>query len=204
LVFAGVLLGLGFLTKMMQAFLVLPGFGIAYLWAGPARLRRRLWQLLAGLGGVIAGAGWWVAIVELVPTADRPYFGGSTNNNILELALGYNGLGRLSGSETGSIGGGGGGSGFPGGTGFPGGIGRPGGSAGTGTGTGGFPGAPGSAPGSGSAGSGATGFRLCGLRGHRQPRHRRDCQRHWHPGQSSRRRVQRHIRRRGGGRSRRH
>ena len=118
LVLAGVLLGFGFLTKMMQAFLVLPGFGIAYLWAGPTRLRRRLWQLLAGLGGVIAGAGWWVAIVELVPAADRPYFGGSTNNNILELALGYNGLGRLSGSETGSIGGGGGGGGFGGATGL--------------------------------------------------------------------------------------
>jgi 4-amino-4-deoxy-L-arabinose transferase-like glycosyltransferase len=107
LVFAGLLLGFAFLTKMMQAFLVLPGFGLAYLWAGPARLRRRLWQLLAGLGGVIAGSGWWIAIAELTPAADRPYFGGSTNNNILELALGYNGLGRLDGSETGSIGGGG-------------------------------------------------------------------------------------------------
>ena len=111
LVFAGLLLGFAFLTKMMQAFLVLPGFGVGYLWAGPARLRRRLWQLLAGLGGVIVGGGWWVAIAELTPAADRPYFGGSTNNNILELALGYNGLGRLDGSETGSIGGGGGGGG---------------------------------------------------------------------------------------------
>jgi 4-amino-4-deoxy-L-arabinose transferase-like glycosyltransferase len=117
LVLAGVLLGFAFLSKMAQAFLVLPGFGIAYLWAGPSRLRRRLWQLLAGLGGVIAGAGWWIAVAELVPAADRPYFGGSTNNNILELALGYNGLGRLDGSETGSVGGGGGGSAFGGATG---------------------------------------------------------------------------------------
>src|SRR6202035_5280458 len=109
LVLAGLLLGFAFLTKMMQAFLVLPGFGIAYLWAGPARLRRRIWQLLAGLGGVIVGAGWWIAIAQLTPAADRPYFGGSTDNNILELALGYNGLGRLDGSETGSIGGGAGG-----------------------------------------------------------------------------------------------
>ena len=96
---------------MAQAFLVVPGFGLAYLWAGPARLRRRLWQLAAALGGLIAGAGWWVAIAQLMPAADRPYFGGSTNNNILELALGYNGLGRLDGTETGSIGGGGGGGG---------------------------------------------------------------------------------------------
>ena len=117
LVLAGLLLGFAFLTKMAQAFLVLPGFGLAYLWAGPARLGRRIWQLLAGLGGVIVGAGWWIAIAQLTPAADRPYFGGSTDNNILELALGYNGLGRLDGSETGSIGGGGGGSSFGGATG---------------------------------------------------------------------------------------
>ena len=107
LVFAGLLLGFAFLSKMAQAFLVVPGFGIAYLWCGPARLGRRIWQLLAMVGGVIVGAGWWIAIAQLTPAADRPYFGGSTDNNILELALGYNGLGRLDGSETGSIGGGG-------------------------------------------------------------------------------------------------
>ena len=50
------------------------------------------------------GAGWWVLVAELTPAADRPYFGGSTNNNILQLAIGYNGLGRLTGNETGSIG----------------------------------------------------------------------------------------------------
>jgi 4-amino-4-deoxy-L-arabinose transferase-like glycosyltransferase len=107
LVFAGLLLGFAFLSKMAQAFLVLPGFGLAYLWAGPAHLGRRIWQLLAALGGVIVGAGWWIVIAQLTPAADRPYFGGSTDNNILELALGYNGFGRLDGSETGSIGGGG-------------------------------------------------------------------------------------------------
>jgi 4-amino-4-deoxy-L-arabinose transferase-like glycosyltransferase len=121
LVFAGLLLGFGFLAKMMQAFLVVPGFAVAYLWAGPARVRRRLWQVVVFGGSVVLGAGWWVAIAQLTPAADRPYFGGSTNNSILELALGYNGLGRLDGTETGSIGfnsssvGGGGG---PGGAGF--------------------------------------------------------------------------------------
>ncbi len=66
------------------------------------RLRRRVGQLLLAGLGIVAGGGWWVAIAELVPAADRPYFGGSTNNNILQLAIGYNGLGRLDGSETGS------------------------------------------------------------------------------------------------------
>ena len=56
---------------------------------------------------------------ELTPAADRPYFGGSTDNNILQLAIGYNGLGRLDGNETGSIGGGGrGGGGFGGASGL--------------------------------------------------------------------------------------
>jgi 4-amino-4-deoxy-L-arabinose transferase-like glycosyltransferase len=104
LVLAGALLGFGFLTKMLQAFLVLPGFALVYLVAGPPRLLRRCWQLLAGGAALLAAAGWWVAIVMLTPAADRPYVGGSTNDSILQLALGYNGLGRLDGNETGSVG----------------------------------------------------------------------------------------------------
>ena len=119
LVLAGVLIGFAFLAKMLQAFLVVPGFALAYLWAGPPRLRKRIGQLLLSGLGIIVGAGWWLLIAELVPAADRPYFGGSTNNNILQLAIGYNGLGRLDGSETGSIGGGGaGGRGGGGGSAF--------------------------------------------------------------------------------------
>jgi 4-amino-4-deoxy-L-arabinose transferase-like glycosyltransferase len=120
LVLCGVLIGFAFLSKMLQAFLVVPGFALVYLWAGPPRLGKRIRQVLyAGLG-IVAGAGWWLAVAELVPAADRPYFGGSTNNNILQLAIGYNGLGRLDGSETGSVGGGGngGGSAFGGSTGI--------------------------------------------------------------------------------------
>jgi 4-amino-4-deoxy-L-arabinose transferase-like glycosyltransferase len=104
LLLAGLLLGFAFLAKMAQAFLVLPGFALGYLVAGPVRLPRRIWHLLAAGAAVIAGAGWWIVIAQLWPAGSRPYFGGSTNNNILELALGYNGLGRLDGTETGSIG----------------------------------------------------------------------------------------------------
>ena len=105
IVLTGALLGLGYLTKMLQAFLVLPVFALAYLWAGQPSLGKRLWQLLAGLAGLVAAAGWWVAIDLLTPAADRPYVGGSTDNNILQLTFGYNGLGRLTGSENAAGGG---------------------------------------------------------------------------------------------------
>jgi len=126
IVLAGALLGFGFLAKMLQAFLVLPGLALVYLVAGPARLGRRIWQLLAGGLALVAAAGWWVAIVQLTSAADRPYIGGSTTNSVLQLALGYNGLGRLDGQEAGSVGFGtapggaarGGGAAFGGGTGL--------------------------------------------------------------------------------------
>ena len=111
LAFTGLLLGFAFLAKMLQAFLVVPGFAAAYLWAGPPRLARRIWQTVLMGAGIVAGAGWWILAAQLTPAADRPYFGGSTTNNILQLTIGYNGLGRLTGDETGSVGPGGGGGG---------------------------------------------------------------------------------------------
>lgn len=120
LALAGVAIGFAFLTKMGQALLVLPAFTLAYLIAAPTSFRRRLLHLLGALGALIVSAGWYVALVELWPASSRPYIGGSTNNSLLELALGYNGLGRLLGGS-GNGGGGGGGStntGFGGSTGI--------------------------------------------------------------------------------------
>ena len=97
----GALLGFAFLTKMMQAFTVVPAFGLAYLIAAPTSLRRRAVQLLAGLGALVVAGGWWVVIVSLVPAADRPFIDGSPDNSIWNLIFVYNGFGRLSGSGTG-------------------------------------------------------------------------------------------------------
>ena len=55
---------------------------------------------------MVLSAAWWVAIVELVPASMRPYIGGSQDNSFLSVTFGYNGLGRISGNETGSVGGG--------------------------------------------------------------------------------------------------
>jgi 4-amino-4-deoxy-L-arabinose transferase-like glycosyltransferase len=109
LLLAGGLVGLGFLTKMLQALLVLPAFALVYLLTAPTPLGRRIRQLLAAGGVMLLAGGWWVAIVTLIPASMRPYIGGSQNNSVLELVLGYNGLGRLTGNETGSVGGGPGG-----------------------------------------------------------------------------------------------
>ncbi|WP_020661032.1 ArnT family glycosyltransferase [Amycolatopsis benzoatilytica] len=111
LVFAGVALGFGFLTKMMQAFLVLPAFALAYLVAAPAGLGKRFLHLLAAGAAVVLSAGWFVTLVQLWPAASRPYIGGSTGNSLLELALGYNGLGRIFGGQGNGGGGMGGGMG---------------------------------------------------------------------------------------------
>ena len=111
MVLAGTLIGFGFITKMLQAVILIPVVALVYLLAGPPRLGRRVIQVVySGMAAVVAG-GWWVAAVQLTPAADRPYVGGSTDNNLLDLIFGYNGFGRLTGNETGSVGGGFGGGG---------------------------------------------------------------------------------------------
>jgi len=103
LVLAGALVGAGFITKMLQACILLPVLGLVYLLAGPPKLGRRIAQLVwCGVAALVAG-GWWVAVVELTPASARPYVGGSTDNSILNLIFGYNGIGRLSGNERGSV-----------------------------------------------------------------------------------------------------
>jgi len=101
----GALIGVGFLTKQLQVMLIMPGLAAAYVVAAPPRLRTRLLQLLAGLAAALVSAGWWVALVELWPRANRPYIGGSSDNSFLQLTLGYNGLGRILGGGAGGGGG---------------------------------------------------------------------------------------------------
>jgi 4-amino-4-deoxy-L-arabinose transferase-like glycosyltransferase len=104
LIAAGILVGFGFLTKMLQALLVVPGFAAAYLVAGHQRMRRRIVDLVAAAAALVVSSGWYLLLVELWPADSRPYIGGSQHDSIVELALGYNGLGRLTGDEPGGLG----------------------------------------------------------------------------------------------------
>ncbi|MFI6490338.1 ArnT family glycosyltransferase [Streptomyces sp. NPDC050564] len=111
LVWAGVAVGFAFLAKTLQAFLILPPLAVLYAVCAPVKLKKRFGQLALSAVAMVVAGGWWVAIVELWPASSRPYIGGSQNNSFLELTFGYNGLGRINGDETGSVGGGGGGGG---------------------------------------------------------------------------------------------
>ncbi|TFC18815.1 glycosyltransferase family 39 protein [Cryobacterium glucosi] len=109
LALAGVALGFAFLTKMLQGLLVLPAFGLAYLLLANTTVWRRLAHLGVAAGALVVSAGWWVLAVALWPASARPYIGGSTDNTVLDLVFGYNGLGRIFGATAGGGGNAGGG-----------------------------------------------------------------------------------------------
>ena len=60
---------------------------------------QRIGKLLVGAAAMVVSAGWYIALVSLWPADSRPYIGGSTDNSLLQLALGYNGIERIAGGE---------------------------------------------------------------------------------------------------------
>lgn len=100
---AGALVGTGFLTKMLAAWLVLPALALAFL-AAPVSWPRRIGGL--ALGGVATAvmSFWWPVMVALTPAADRPYIGSTTDNSIWQLIFAYNGFGRVVGAPAGPMG----------------------------------------------------------------------------------------------------
>jgi 4-amino-4-deoxy-L-arabinose transferase-like glycosyltransferase len=108
---AGCVMGFTFLTKMLQAFLVVPGFALVFLVAAPVGVWKRIGKLAVGAVAMIVSAGWYIALVSLWPARSRPYIGGSSDNSLLQLALGYNGIDRVVGGGEHPGGGNGGGPG---------------------------------------------------------------------------------------------
>jgi 4-amino-4-deoxy-L-arabinose transferase-like glycosyltransferase len=95
LILAGVYVGLAFQAKMIEAWLVLPALGVAYLISGPGTAGRRVRQLVvAGVVTAIVSLAW-ITAVSLVPAASRPYADGSHNNSLYQQVFVYNGFGRF-------------------------------------------------------------------------------------------------------------
>jgi 4-amino-4-deoxy-L-arabinose transferase-like glycosyltransferase len=99
LVWSAIALGCAFNTKMMQAFLVLPAFVLTYLFAAAPPLWTRIRNMSIFAVVLAVASGWWLVVVDLVPKADRPFVGGSTDDTVWNLVVGYNGVGRLVGGE---------------------------------------------------------------------------------------------------------
>ncbi len=97
LMLAAVLVGIGFNVKMLAAFVVLPTFYLCYFLGAPLPVATKLRQLTAATLLLVAVSLSWAAVVEATPKNHRPYIGGSRTNSAFDLALGYNGLGRIIG-----------------------------------------------------------------------------------------------------------
>ena len=111
LAWCGAVVGLAFMTKMLQGWMIVPALAAAYLLAGPPRVSVRIRQLLVAGAAMVAVSAAWPAAVSLWPASSRPYIGGSEDGSVWNLILGYNGLGRVFGASgnPGGVGGGGGG-----------------------------------------------------------------------------------------------
>lgn len=97
LLLGAALVGIGFNIKMLQAYLPLPAFYGLYFLGARVPLRRTLAQLALASGLLLTVSLSWAVIVDLTPADRRPYVGSSQDNSVLSLALGYNGLQRLTG-----------------------------------------------------------------------------------------------------------
>ncbi|MFE2173078.1 glycosyltransferase family 39 protein, partial [Kitasatospora sp. NPDC059462] len=113
-VLAGGAVGFAFLAKMLQGYVIVPALVLVHLWAAPVSLAKRFLNMLWGALSIAVSTGWFVLVVALWPASSRPFIGGSRNNSEWQLAVGYNGLGRIFGGD-GNPSGGGPGGGMPGG-----------------------------------------------------------------------------------------
>lgn len=100
LLVAGVMLGLGFNTKMLQAYLILPAICATILAFSPGRVWQRIKPLAVFLIITLIVSFSWITIVDLTPADMRPYVGSSENNSAWNLAFGYNGVQRFEGESS--------------------------------------------------------------------------------------------------------
>ena len=100
------LIGAGFNIKMLQAYMIIPAIYISYLLYSGISFKKRIINLIAGSIILASVSLCWALAVDLVPKAYRPYVGSSSNNSVMELIFGHNGLERLT-SSTGNTGNGG-------------------------------------------------------------------------------------------------
>jgi 4-amino-4-deoxy-L-arabinose transferase-like glycosyltransferase len=101
LILSAVLLGVAYNAKTLEAFLILPALFVVYLFGTNLKWRTRAWHLAVATVVLAAVSLSWSAAVDLTPASERPYVDNSTTNSELELAIGYNGIQRITGQNSG-------------------------------------------------------------------------------------------------------
>ena len=94
---ASLILGIAFLCKQLQAWIVVPAIALAFLTFSCGRILVKVFRLTVAGMIMLVPPFLWIAVVELTPPSQRPWVGGTSTNSFLDLTLGYNGLGRLTG-----------------------------------------------------------------------------------------------------------
>ena len=72
IVLAGAVIGFAFLTKLLQAFLIVPGLALAFLVAAPVGIWKRIGKLAIGGIAMVVSAGWYLVLVDLWPADPGP------------------------------------------------------------------------------------------------------------------------------------
>lgn len=95
LLLSAVFVGLGFNTKMAEAYLIVPALIMTYLLCAPRKVWTRIWHLALFVVVFFALSLSWLLAVDSISPLQRPYVGSTQNNSEVSLAFSYNGLNRL-------------------------------------------------------------------------------------------------------------
>lgn len=95
LILSLVLVGIGFNIKMVEAYMAAPAIYITYLLASTMKLKKRIRDLILGTVILLVVSLSWAVVADLIPASSRPYIGSSTNNSVMQLIIGHNGLERI-------------------------------------------------------------------------------------------------------------
>ncbi len=89
------IVGIGFNIKMSEVLLVLPSIYLGYMFCTKFTKKQKVKHFIIATIVLLTVSLSWAFVVDLVPSKDRPYVGSSTNNSVMELILGHNGLERV-------------------------------------------------------------------------------------------------------------
>lgn len=95
LILSLVLVGIGFNIKMVEAYMLAPAVFITYFLSSAISYKKKIKHLIFGGLVLLAVSLSWALAVDLIPASNRPFIGSSTDNSVMELIIGHNGLERI-------------------------------------------------------------------------------------------------------------